>query len=45
VRLIQGVPGASSPGVKRQGRVADHLLPSSAEVKKSGAIPLLPHMS
>jgi hypothetical protein len=26
------------PGVKRSGREADHLLPSSAEVKNSGAI-------
>jgi hypothetical protein len=32
-------------GVKRQGRVADHSPPSSAEVKKSEAIHPLPHMS
>jgi hypothetical protein len=28
-----------------QGRKADHSSPSSAEVKKVGAIPPLPHMS
>jgi hypothetical protein len=32
-------------GVKRQGREADYPLPFSAEVKKGGAIPPLPHMS
>jgi hypothetical protein len=42
---IQWVRGAVSPGVKRQGREADHLPPSSAEVKKGGAIPPLPHTS
>jgi hypothetical protein len=31
---IQWVPGALSPGVKRQGREADHSPPASAEVKK-----------
>jgi hypothetical protein len=31
---IQWVPGALSPGVKRQGREADHSPPTSAEVKK-----------
>jgi hypothetical protein len=31
---IQWVPGALSPGVKRQGREADHSPPVSAEVKK-----------
>jgi hypothetical protein len=31
---IQWVPGALSPGVKRQGREADHSPPISAEVKK-----------
>jgi hypothetical protein len=31
---IQGVPGALSLGVKRQGSEADHSLPASAEVKK-----------
>jgi hypothetical protein len=35
---IQWVPGALSPGVKRSGRLAGHLLPSSAEVKNDGAI-------
>jgi hypothetical protein len=33
------------PGLKRQGSEADHSPPSSAEVKSSGAIPLLPHTS
>jgi hypothetical protein len=42
---MQWVPGALSPGVKRQEREADHLPPSSAEVKKGGAIPPLPHIS
>jgi hypothetical protein len=37
--------GALSPEVKRQRREADHSTPSIAEVKKVGAIPLLPHMS
>jgi hypothetical protein len=32
---IQWVPGALSPGVKRPVRVADHLPPTSAEVKKT----------
>jgi hypothetical protein len=36
---------ALSPGVKRQGREADHSPPSSAVVKNGGAIPPLPHMS
>jgi hypothetical protein len=34
--------GALPPGVKRQGREADHSPSSSAEVKGSGAIPLPP---
>jgi hypothetical protein len=38
--LVQWVPGAVSPRVKRD---ADHSPPSRAEVKKDGAIPLLPH--
>jgi hypothetical protein len=38
-------PGAISPGVKRPGRQAEYLLPSSAEVKNGGAIPPLPRMS
>jgi len=32
--LVQWVPGALSLGVKRPGREADHLPPSSAEVKE-----------
>jgi hypothetical protein len=43
--LMQCVPGAFSPGLKRQGREADHSPPSSAEVKNGGAIPPLPHTS
>jgi hypothetical protein len=31
---IQWVPGALPPGVKRQGREADHSSPTSAEVTK-----------
>jgi hypothetical protein len=42
---IHWVPGALSPGVKRQGREADHSPPFSAEVKNGGAIPPIPHMS
>jgi hypothetical protein len=37
------LPGAPSPGVKWQGREADHSPPPSAEVKNGGAIPPLPH--
>jgi hypothetical protein len=41
--LIQWVIGALSLGVKRPGRGADHLPPSSVEVKNvCGAIPPLP---
>jgi hypothetical protein len=40
---ILWVPGAISPRVKRQGREADHLLPTSAEVKNGRTIPPLPH--
>jgi hypothetical protein len=40
---IQWVPGALSLGVKRPGSEADHSLPSSAEVKVSGAIPPFPN--
>jgi hypothetical protein len=42
---IECVPGAISPGVKRQRREADHSPPSSAEVKNGEAMPPLPHMS
>jgi hypothetical protein len=42
---IEWLPGALSLWVKRQGRESDHSPPSSAEVKKGGAIPPLPHMS
>jgi hypothetical protein len=43
--LVQWVPGAVSLGVKRPSREAGHLPTSSAEVKKSRAIPPLPHTS
>jgi hypothetical protein len=42
---IQWLPGAISQEVKRPVREADHLPPSSAEVKNGGARPPLPHMS
>jgi hypothetical protein len=38
---IQWVPGVLSLGVKRPGREADHLPPSSAEVKNAWTIPPL----
>jgi hypothetical protein len=41
---VQWARGVLFPGVKRQGREADHLPPSSAEVKNGGAVPPLPHM-
>jgi hypothetical protein len=41
---IQWVPGTVSPGVKLQRHEADHSPPSSAKVKKDGAISI-PHMS
>jgi hypothetical protein len=42
---IQRVPGALSPGVKRQGREADRSPTTNAEVKNGGVIPPLPHIS
>jgi hypothetical protein len=42
---IQWVPGALSPGVKRQGRETDHLRLSRADVTNGRAIPELPHTS
>jgi hypothetical protein len=42
---VQWIPGATSPGLKRQGREADNSSPSSAKVKNSEAIPPLPHTS
>jgi hypothetical protein len=42
---IQWVRGALSHGVNRQGREADQLPPSSAEVKNDGAISPLSPMS
>jgi hypothetical protein len=43
---IQWIKGAVTPGVKRQGRGADHSPPYSAEVKNSGAkLPLYSHTS
>jgi hypothetical protein len=41
---MQLVPGALSPGVERHGCEGDHSPPSSAEVKKGGALPPLPHV-
>jgi hypothetical protein len=35
----------SFPGAKQKGHEADHLPPSSAEVKNSGAVPPLPNVS
>jgi hypothetical protein len=43
--LIQWAPEAISVGVKLKEREADHSHSSSVEVKKSRAIPPLPHMS
>jgi hypothetical protein len=40
---IQWVPGALSLEIRWPGREADHSLPSSVEVKMSGAIPPLPN--
>jgi hypothetical protein len=40
---VQWLPISLSPGLKRQGRKADHSPPSSVEVKNCGAIPALPH--
>jgi hypothetical protein len=42
---LQRVPRAPSPRAKRPGSKADHSPPSTAEIKKSGALPPLPHMS
>jgi hypothetical protein len=44
LHLIQWVPGAISPGLKRPGCEADHSPPSSA-VRNGGAITPLPYMS
>jgi hypothetical protein len=42
--LVQWVPRALFPAVKRPRRESDHSLPASTEVKNGGAIPPLPHM-
>jgi hypothetical protein len=42
---LEWVPGALSMEIKRLGHEAGNLPPSSAEVKKGGAVPPLPHMS
>jgi hypothetical protein len=42
---VQWIPETISLGVKRPGHEANYSPPSSAEVKNSGAIPPLPHMS
>jgi hypothetical protein len=43
--LIQRVPEALSPWVKRPGLKANYSPPISVEVKNGGALPPLPHMS
>jgi hypothetical protein len=43
--LIQWVPEALSPGVRRPGREADHSHPSSAEVRNAWKITSLPNTS
>jgi hypothetical protein len=45
IHLFNGCEGRFPRRLKRQGRENDHSSPSSAEVKKVGAIPPLPHMS
>jgi hypothetical protein len=40
---IKLVPGALSPGVKRQGFEADHSPPASAEVMKMWIYTFIPH--
>jgi hypothetical protein len=42
---IQSVPGDHYPIVRRTGRESDISPPFSAEIKKSGAIPPIPHMT
>jgi hypothetical protein len=42
---IEWVPGVLSPDVKRQGREADYSPPSSAEIKNSGTVPPISHIS
>jgi hypothetical protein len=44
-RLIQWVPGAFSPGVKRPWREAEHSYRPSTEVKNGGAVLPLPDTS
>jgi hypothetical protein len=44
VIIVQRVPTAPSPELKRPKREADHSPPSSAWLRMNGAIPLLPHM-
>jgi hypothetical protein len=40
---VQWIPGALSPGVKRQGREADHSPPIKPRLRKRGSIHPLPH--
>jgi hypothetical protein len=42
---VQWVPGALSPGLKRQGSKADHSPQYNAELKNGGAIPALHNTS
>jgi hypothetical protein len=41
----QWEPAALIPGIKRQGREADHSPPSNAKVKNGGAVPPVPNTS
>jgi hypothetical protein len=43
--LMQLIPENLNPGVKRSGREADYLPPSSAEARNCRIIPPLPHTS
>jgi hypothetical protein len=45
LHLGKWVPGAPFPGVKRPGREADRLPPSSAEVNNGEITPPLPYTS
>jgi hypothetical protein len=42
---VQWVLQALVPKIKQPGREADHSPPPAAEIKNSGAIPPLPHIS
>jgi hypothetical protein len=42
--LSNGYPGAIHPGIEQPRREADHIPPSSDEVKNCEAIPAVPHV-